>query len=236
MVLYAFLVSILAVSSLPSAVRGESQTLDRSKVALMEAKVQYCWDGDSCTVTLFTPSGQKALWDLQIRLYGIDCQEKKKDTRLMALQPMGIPAAEKINEIVKQHENTVWIRQSVLGTYKRIVAELLIKTKNADGHIVLKNLNVMMVRLGMCEVYRGNPTVRPWLTEIKYDKEPYFAAAEAADADNLGIWKLIRAGQYLSPYDFRRFVPKFFKNPNTPVPYVTYQNYKDEMKRRRNQR
>ena len=73
-----------------------------------------------------------------------------------------------------------------LDRYNRILGVIYL-----DG----KNINLEMVKVGLAEVYRGNPPKG-------LDIEPYWKAEKEAKTAMRGMWSL--GNNYISPKDWRR--------------------------------
>jgi endonuclease YncB( thermonuclease family) len=151
--------------------------------SLLKVNVLSCYDGDTCTFGVDSSNETPVLW-FKGRLFGIDCQEKTSEES-QKLQPMALPATERINELI--HGKKAWVRQSDTDRFGRLVVEIFHETPEG-----LININRLLVEEGFCEVYRGKTK--------KFSKKSYFEMESQAKDHKLGIWRL---DPYLKPGDYR---------------------------------
>jgi endonuclease YncB( thermonuclease family) len=124
---------------------------DRSKT--IDGKVVSIADGD--TFTLLSNENKQ----IKIRLYGIDCPEKKQD--------FGQVAKQKLSDFI--FGKTVRVVQKDIDRYKRIVALVYDKQNNC--------INTEMLKAGLAWHY------------TKYDQNPEWQQLEnSARANHLGLW------------------------------------------------
>ncbi len=158
-------------TQIPEAV---SAAIDKSN--FMVTKV---FDGDTVQV-----QGQEL--EFRIRMVAIDAPEtggsKKK----------GQPYSQKAKKILRQliEGKQIRLKQYGTGGYNRILAEIF-----SQG----QNINLMMIRQGLAEVYRGR-------LPKNLDPGPYKKAEAYARHRRLGIWLLGK--DYKSPKTWRKENPR----------------------------
>jgi micrococcal nuclease len=155
----------------PALSTGTSPT-GKTPLRTEEGLVERVADGD--TVTVITPNQTKP----RIRLWGIDAPETPKGTKFPG-QPYGKEAEVYLKQLVDGKR----VRVEIYGTdrYKRLPSTIFI-----DG----KDVNLVMIEVGLAEVYRGPESGNPY-------KQQYQAAEETAQAAKKGMW--VQGNAYESP-------------------------------------
>jgi micrococcal nuclease len=144
-----------------------------------EGIVERVADGD--TVTVITSNQTK----LRIRMLGIDAPETPKGIKFPG-QPYGSEAEAYLKQLVEGKR--VQIEIFGVDRYKRLLSTIFI-----DG----KDINLVMIEMGLAEVYRGPESDNPY-------KQQYQAAEEAARAAKKGMW--ILGSDYESPRAYHKRV------------------------------
>jgi endonuclease YncB( thermonuclease family) len=153
--------------------------IGKTPLRTAEGLVARVADGD--TVTVITPNQTK----LRIRLWGIDAPETPKGTKF-AGQSYGKDAEAYLKQLVEGKH----VRVDIYGVdrYKRLLATIFV-----DG----RDINLVMIAVGLAEVYRGPESGHPY-------KAQYQAAEEAARAARKGMW--VQGDAYESPRAYRKRV------------------------------
>lgn len=142
-----------------------------------EFKVTRVYDGDKILVVRDRTVIRK------VRLVGIDAPETSQK-KYQTGQPYSQQAKEYLEGLILNKE--VSIMSYDLDVYNRVLGVVFWKGIN---------INLQMLRSGLAEVYRGNPTKG-------LDLEPYWQAEKKAKAAMRGMWSL--GDKYMSPIEWRR--------------------------------
>ena len=142
-----------------------------------EFKVTRVYDGDKILVVRDRTVIRK------VRLVGIDAPETSQK-KYQPGQPYSQQAKEYLEGLILNKE--VSIMSYDLDVYNRV-----------RGVVFWKgiNINLQMLRSGLAEVYRGNPTKG-------LDLEPFWQAEKKAKAAMRGMWSL--GDKYMSPIEWRK--------------------------------
>ena len=133
-------------------------------------------DGDTIKVT---GNGSK----VTIRLVGIDAPETSKKKNQPG-QPFSRKSTKYLANLVLN--KSVELKSYGTDRYGRILGVIFV-----DG----KNVNLVMIKAGLAEVYRGKPA-------HGLDLEPYWKAEAEAKKAGIGMWAL--RDKYISPKEWRR--------------------------------
>ncbi len=145
----------------------------------MRFKVTKVYDGD--TVQL-----RGAGLEFRVRLVGIDTPETGGNNKQG--QPYSRRAQKTLSQLIMGKEVT--LKQYGTGGYNRVLAELF------SGRV---NINLIMLKKGLAEVYRGK-------LPQELDAAAYKSAEAKAKIDRAGIWSL--GDRYQSPRQWRRENPR----------------------------
>jgi endonuclease YncB( thermonuclease family) len=138
--------------------------------------VIHVYDGDTIKV-----EGHDV--EVKVRLIGIDAPETSRKKRDPG-QPFSQQAKKHLAGLVLN--KVVEVKGYGLDGYNRILGLIFLGDKN---------INLEMVRVGLAEVYRGNPP-------HGFDSSPYMEVENEARASGRGMWSL--EGKYVSPKEWRR--------------------------------
>lgn len=138
-------------------------------------KVSRVVDGDTLEV-------RKGSTKITIRLVGIDAPETSKKKHEPG-QPFSQQATKLLTKLALNRPADV--RAYGADHYGRILGEVFVEGKN---------VNLVMVKAGLSEVYRGTPAKGQ-------DTEPYWEAEEEARGAGRGMW--MQGAKYQSPREWR---------------------------------
>lgn len=176
-------------SNIAPPLEGEAKELQESNAVLQKItasknqkqtfKVLKIYDGDTIQI-----SGLDLIF--KVRLVGIDSPEL--GYRGQQSQAFSQKSKKHLSSLLKNKKIT--LKSYGLGGYGRQLAEIFVDKKN---------INLLMIKAGLAEVYKGKPA-------RQLDIQQYFEEEKKARASRLGMW--IQGSSYISPKKWRRDHPR----------------------------
>jgi endonuclease YncB( thermonuclease family) len=148
-----------------------------------DAKVLFCYDGDTCTVQK-SPLAPR----IRIRLANIDAPERARKKK------KGQSYAEESKKHIESWIHNQWVEVHVheADRYGRLVADLYKKTNEKTLHI-----NAEMIKNGHAFAYRRARSQKA--TNAKFAK-----LEKISQKEKLGMWRLSPENRPLRPEKFRK--------------------------------